>query len=232
MKLFGGITVVDDTKSIAVRGMRSQMKLLEMITTNISRFGMPGYQKKIPVKTSFSEYIGSHAVDGITDTQPGRIRRSGNPMDFALEEHGYFQSAGPNGIKLSRDGRFEINPEGYLINLNKEKVLGADGEPIRFQYIPGDLKDITVDSDGTVNLYNRTYKQKVIVGRLSIAAEDGTPAGEVKVRQGFVEDSNVNLADEFFNLIPIRRNFEAQRQTLIINSGNYDKLLQMLGRSS
>lgn len=231
MKLFSGITVNEGGLNESIRGMRSEMKLLDLITFNITRFGKVGYQKKIPVKTSFAEFIGSHAVEGITDTSPGRMRLTGNPLDVVIEKSGYFQLEGKDGVKLTRDGRFEIDKDGWLRSLNKEKVLGSDGEPVFFDKIPGDYKDIIIDSDGTINLYNRKYAQKVFVGRLGVASEDGTPVRDVTVRQGVVEESNVVLADEFFNLIPIRRNFEANKQAFMIQNDNLNKLIQMLGRS-
>lgn len=232
MKLFGDVIINDGGMNMSIRGMHSELKLLDIITKNISRFGTPGYQKQIAVKTSFSEYIGSHAVEGITDTTPGRMRSSANPLDIIIENRGYFQVKGKNAIKLTRDGRFQLDKEGYLLSLNNEKVLGTDGEPIKFAQIPGDLKDIKVDEDGTINIYNRTYNQKETVGRLGIASEDGIPVRDVVVRQGFIEESNVNLADEFFNILPLRRNYEANKQAFILQNDNINKLLQMLGRPS
>ena len=230
MKLFAGITVNEGGMNMSVRAMRSEIKMFQLVTNNITRFGQVGYQKKIPVKTSFAEYIGSHGVDAITDTTPGRMRRTANPLDLILEKSGYFQVKGKETIKLTRDGRFEIDKDGYLVNLDSEKVLGADGEPIKFKTVPGELKDILIDPDGTINIYSRAMNAKIIVGRLGVASEDGTPVREVTVRQGYTEDSNVNLADEFFNILPYRRNFEANRQAFIMQSDNQNKLIQTLGR--
>lgn len=230
MKLFSGITINESGPNMSIRGMRADMKLYDIITSNITGFNMPGYQKKVPVKTSFAEYIGSHAVEGITDTSPGRMLATGNPLDMVLEENGYFQLQGKDTVNLTRDGRFEINKDGYLVSLGQEHVLGSDGEPIRFKEIPGNYKDIKVDDDGTINLYNRTYNKKFIIGKLGIASEDGTPAKDAKVKQGTIEASNVNLADEFFSMLPIRRNFEANKQAFVLQSENINKLIQVLGR--
>ena len=230
MKLHGGISIADDGLNISVRGMHTQMKMMDIISRNITNFSMPGAQREIPIMTSFCEYIGSHGVNTIKDTQPGRMRQTGNPLDFIINHSGYFQIKGQHGVKLTRDGRFEIDKDGYLINLNKEKVLGSDGEPIQFHYIPGNLKDITLDEDGTINLYNKSYNRKEFVGRLSVSSEDGTPVQDVKVIQGFVEDGNINLMNETFALLPLRRNFEASRQSFIILNEQTNKLIQMLGR--
>lgn len=230
MKLFSGITINESGPNMSIRGMRSGMKLYDIITSNITGFNMPGYQKKVAVKTSFAEYIGSHAVEGITDTSPGRMLSTGNPLDMIIEESGYFQIQGKDTVNLTRDGRFEIDKDGYLVSLAQEKVLGADGEPIHFKEIPGEYKDIKVDDDGTINIYNKTFNKQFIIGKLGIASEDGTPARDAKVKQGIVEASNVNLADEFFSMLPIRRNFEANKQAFVLQNENINKLIQMLGR--
>lgn len=230
MKIFGGITVNDSGINSSINSMRSEMKMLEIISDNIAHFGRPGYQRKIATKTSFAEYIGSHAVDSITDTAPGRFRQTGNPLDLIIENKGYFQIKGPKTIKLTRDGRFQFDKEGYLLSLGNEKVLGTDGEAIKFKRMPEDLSDIQISTDGTVCLYNKTYNQKEIIGKISVLNEDGSIASDISVKQGFQEDSNVDLTAEFFNLLPIRRTFDANKQAFMIQNENFSKLIQVLGR--
>lgn len=231
MKLFGDVTVNVNGMNGSVLGMYSQMKMLNAISQNIARFGQAGYQKQIPYKTSFAEYLGPFGIDTITDTNPGRMRASGNPLDCALQTKGFFQIQGSKTVRMTRDGRFNLDKNGYLLSLTNETVLGADGEPIKFTKIPGNLKDIKIEPNGGIYIYNRAMSQKEYVGKLSIASEDGTPLREFEVTQGYVEDSNVVLADEFFNMITLRRNFEGNRQAFIIQKENIDKLLQLMGRS-
>ena len=230
MKLFGGISIKDNAKTRAVQSMNGQLRQLKIITTNITNFGVVGYQRDIALKTSFAEYIGAHAVEPIKDTKVGRLRTTTNPLDLALEDKGYFQVEHQNGVRLTRDGRLSIDKEGFLRNVNGNRFLGADGEPLQLKTIPTDLKDLKVEPDGNMYIYNRALSQKDYMGRIGIAAEDGTPTTEVKVIQGYLEESNVNLQQEFFDVIPLRRNFEANKRVMIVLSENSQKLLQNLGK--
>jgi len=230
MKIFGGIVVNDSGMSASINSMRADMKMLDIISDNITHFGAPGYQRQIPIKSSFAEYIGSHAIDTVTDTNPGRIRQTGKPLDLSIENKGYFQIKGQKSIKLTRDGRFQLDKDGNLLNLNNESVLGVDGEPIKFKKIPDELSDIQISSDGSVFLYNRSYNAKEIVGKISVVNEDGSTASDISIKQGYEEASNVDLTSEFFNLLPIRRTFDANKQAFILQNDNFSKLIQVLGR--
>lgn len=230
MKLFAGISVQEGGIYDSIRGMRADMKMMDFITQNMMKFGQVGYQRQIPVKTSFAEYIGSHGVEAITDTSPGRFRLTGNPLDLIVAEKGYFQIQGQNSVEMTRDGRFKIDKNGFLVSLDDKKVLSASGETIHFAEIPQDYKDVKVDEDGSIYMYNRAYKQKIFVDKLGVASETGTLLDSAKVQQGYVEDSNVVMSDEAFNILPIRRNITANKQAFMIQNENMNKLIQMLGR--
>lgn len=230
MKLFGGITVQEGGIYESIRGMRAEMKMMDYITKNMMRFGQAGYQREIPVKTSFAEYIGSHGVESITDTSPGRFRLTGNPLDMVVRQKGYFQVQHNDSIELTRDGRFKINNEGFLVSLENKKVLSASGEPIQFESIPEKYKDVKVNEDGSIYLYNRAYDKRIFVDKLGIASETGTLLDSAQVSQGYTEDSNVVMHDEAFSLMPIRRNITANKQAFMLQNENKNKLIQMLGR--
>ena len=70
------------------------------------------------------------------------------------------------------------------------------------------------------------------MGQLSVVASNGSITTDIDVRQGFTEDSNVTLQSEFFNIIPVRRNFEANRQLYIIQNDELSKTIQELGKAT
>ena len=231
-KIFGGISFNEDGISTSLRGMHLQTSLLGTVNENLSNFGQVGYQKKQAVVSSFSEYVGAQALSEVKDTKVGRLRLTKNPLDFAISSEGYFQYQTPQGIKLTRDGRFKLDKKGHLLTLENNKVLSSTGQVIKFKKMPKKLEDIKVDKDGTINVYDNESGQIYSPGQLSIVSNEGSIAKKVDVRQGFTEDSNVTMYQEFFNLIPIRRNFEANRQLYIIQNDELSKTIQELGRSS
>ncbi len=230
--LEGRLTYQGDGMSIALRAMNATVHRMEIHTDNIAHFGLPGYQRKTPVITSFVEHLGKNAIDTVTSTEIGRLRKSDNPLDFALNSKGYFQylNAG-GGIEMTRDGRMKLDKDGYLLALDGRHVLSDAGLPVRFSHIPKDLnKHVTVAPDGEIKVFNTEKNAMQSMGRLSVVNQDGSVVDNADVKQGYVEDSNVFLQREFVSVVPLRRNFEANRQLFIIQSDTLSRTIQELGR--
>ena len=232
MKIYGGVYYSENGISTSIRGMHMQTELLGCISSNVSGFNKVGYQKELPVISSFSEYVGVHGLSKVKDDNVGRLYQSGNPLDLALGKKGYFQCVTPNGVKLIRDGRFKLDKNGNLLTLENFKVLGNDGQAIKFKHMPEKLEDIKISVDGKISVMNIKENKMQDMGTLSVVSSDGNVMSDVDVRQGFSETSNVSLHEEFFNMVPVRRNFDANRQLYIIQNDELTKAIQSLGSSS
>jgi flagellar basal body rod protein FlgG len=222
-----------DGLTVSTKAMNTQITLLNVHTDNIANFGIPGYQRKEPVVTSFVEFLGPNAVEKATNTEIGRMRKSGNPLDLALNNKGYFQKMNAlGGVELTRDGRFQLDKDGSLRALDGKHVLSASGTPIKFSMIPEDLeKQVKISQNGDITVYDIAKGKMIPMGRLGIATENGAAAAEVDVKQGYVEDSNVMLQTEYVAIMPLRRQFEANRQMFILQSDNLSRMIQELGRA-
>lgn len=84
------------------------------------------------------ERLGSGVLLGrnkVAFTQ-GALRRTGNPLDVAIEGSGFLQLGVPAGenadrLRLTRDGRMTVNSEGRLVNANTGlDVLDVGDRPI------------------------------------------------------------------------------------------------------
>jgi flagellar basal-body rod protein FlgF len=228
-----GYVYANDGLTISVKAMHTQMSVLNVHTDNIANYAVPGYQRKEPVVTTFVEFLGPNAVDQATNTDIGRLRRSGNPLDVALASKGYFQRLNTQGaVELSRDGRFQLDKAGNLRSLDGKAVLGSDGAPMKFSVIPQDLeKSVKISPNGEVNVYDARTGKVISMGRLGIANETGSVANKVDVKQGYVEDSNVMLQQEYMAIMPVRREFEANRQMFIMQNDALSRMIQELGRA-
>lgn len=219
--------------NITTRAMTATMHQMGMHTDNIAHFGVPGYHAKTPVVNSFVEYLGANAIDESISNEIGRIRMSDNPLDMALNTPGYFQKVGEDGrIEVTRDGRMMLNAKGYLLSVDGKHILSTQGLPIKFPFIPNQLKnDVKVSEKGDVTLFDPDSGRQLQIATINVVQPDGTPATTVDMRQGHVEDSNVFLQKEFANLAPLRRQFEANRQLFLIQSDNLSRAIQELGRA-
>lgn len=225
-----GYLYSDDGTTTSIKGMHTQMQLLKTHTDNIAGFSIPGYQKKETVMTSFAEYLGPKAVGTVINTEIGRLRQSGAPLDFALNTPGYFQRVGTNGtVELTRDGRFHLDKDGNLRSLDGHQILSSTGEAIQLPFIPRDLEqNIKLSPGGKLTIYDIRNGKPVFVGRLGIANELGLPADKVDIKQGYVEDSNVMLQDEYMAIVPLKREMEANRQMFIIQNDALSRTIQEL----
>lgn len=233
MQINGHVSWQGDGLGISIRSMMTQMSILNIHTDNIANYGVPGYQRKDPVVTSFAEYLGPDAVDKATSTEVGRVRNSGYPLDFALNTEGYFQKVnGQNGVELTRDGRFKLDKDGFLLSLDDKKILSASGSPIQLTYIPQDIeKHFKVSQNGEIKIFDPDKGEIVFSDTIGVASKDGTLTRDVDVRQGHVEDSNVILQKEVVQMMPLRRQFEANRQLFLIQSDALSRTIQELGRA-
>jgi len=168
------------------------------------------------------------------DFKPGIIQSTGRELDFGIEGEGFFSLSRPDGSTVyTRSGNFNLSAEvdgTYLVNSEGYYVLNEAGGRIM---VPFDADSIQVDSSGLVQFMSNNN----IVGQASLgvftfrnikgleALGDGNysptdVAGErmvadrAIVRQGTLEGSNVNLAEEMTRLIRAQRAFQLSSRAL------------------
>ncbi len=173
----------------------------------------------------------------------GNLQQTGNSLDLAVQGNGFFQIEQPDGtIAYTRDGSFQLDNEGNMVTASG--YLLADNINI-----PPDALSITVGKDGTVTVLQAGQIQPVEVGAIQLATfinpgglqaagenlfyetassgvatpnQPGTDGSGV-INQGYVETSNVNVAEELVSMIVTQRAYE-------INSRVISTSDQMLGR--
>ncbi len=231
MKLRGEINFFENGLTTSIRAMHLQTEMLGIINENYNSFDKVGYQRKDPVVSSFAEYIGTHALSTAVDDSIGRIGHSNNPLDLAIGAKGYFQYQSPDGIKLTRDGRFKLDKDGNLLTLENAHVLANDGTPIKLPVVPEKLEDVKIYKNGDVKVFNKATNKLEYAGTLSVVTNQGVAVLDPNIKQGYNEYSNVSLNSEILQIIPVKRNFEANRQLFVMQNNNLSKAIQSLSSS-
>lgn len=181
----------------------------------------------------------------------GALRATGNPLDTAIEGQGFFAVSpdGGNTKMYTRDGSFSIDQSGNLVNpSNGMKVLDAGGAPINIPNAQS-ITGLSIAADGTVNYIDATGAPQT-AGPIGVSqfadtaglvrqgdnlwqaspasgaatAVDMTQPGHPSVRSGVLEGSNVDLAQEFSNMIEAQRGFQASSRVITTS----DEILQDL----
>ena len=232
MQINGGVRFCEQGMKASIRAMHVQSEIIGMINENVSGFDKVGFQRREPVVSSFTEYIGVHGLSNTIDDQVGRIMVSKNPLDITMANKGYFQIQTPEGIKLTRDGRFKLDKEGNLLNIMDHKVLSDAGLPIKLPIVPDNPSEVVVNTKGKISVFDKTTGQLVDAGFLGIVDTNGMAVINPDVKQGYNEHSNVVLQNEFMAIKPVVRNFEANRQIFLLESSNLQKVISQLGSTS
>ncbi|PQA87420.1 flagellar hook-basal body complex protein [Hyphococcus luteus] len=205
-------------------------KELNSVANNIANASTAGYRREGML---FSEYVralgpqdrsisqanvGGHYFDAT----PGAVTQTGGMFDVAIDGEGYFLVETPFGERLTRQGSFMLNAEGQLVTSAGHRVLGDGGSPIA---IPPEATSITIAQDGSIAADGAPIGKLGLVtveptalaregANLLRAEEEYREVEFPKLRQGFIEESNVNTVLEVSRLIEVQRAYEMGQQLL------------------
>jgi len=176
--------------------------------------------------------------------EQGTLEQTGNSLDLAIEGRGYFRVTLPSGdYAYTRDGTFSLSQDGTIVS--------ADGYPLSPNItVPNNAENITIDQSGQVQYTLSGQTTAQVAGQVQLATfqnenglaamgqnlftettSSGTPnlstpqsEGYGSVRQGFVEESSVNVVTEITALITAQRAYEMNSK--VITASN--EMLQTL----
>ena len=116
--------------------------------------------------------------------------------------------------------------------MKDDNVLSSAGVPTKLPIVPEQISDVKINSKGMVSVFNRKTNKFENAASLGIVDANGVLVMEPQVKQGYNEYSNVALQNEFIGMMPIIRNFEANRQIFMIQNQNLQKVISQLGTTS
>ena len=164
----------------------------------------------------------------------GNYENTYNQLDLTIEGDGYFQLTLPDGnIGYIRSGAFSIDangnvvsPEGYLlepgINIPDNALsISVSSDGIFSVKLPGEDEETELGLIEIARFINPTGLSSIgenvyLATGASGAAQVGIPSedGYGKVRQGFLETSNVQMVNEMVNMITGQRAYEMNSKAI------------------
>jgi flagellar basal-body rod protein FlgF len=175
------------------------------------------------------------------DTQSGGMRQTGNPLDFAIQGDAWFSIQTPDGQVLTRDGRFAMNDAGELLTLEGYAVLDAGGAPIQLDPRGGEpnagadgMLFQNGNAVGAIGLFaHQPGTDFVRYGNSGIvpqgAPEPIVDRNDVGMKQGFLEESNVNPVVSMTQLIMVQRAFENTAALTRSTETSFSEAIKTLG---
>jgi flagellar basal-body rod protein FlgG len=170
-----------------------------------------------------------------TDFAQGSVNETGNKLDVAINGRGFFNvrfsdEQGTN-IGYTRDGSFNTDSLGRVV-YSGGLVLGRDVQTGQVGSMNVGNGDVYIDDKGNVfvdsvkrytlvvsdfNDYNNLTK----AGKNMYAANPNDPPTDIsgqgdtfEIKQGFLENSNADMADEMISLMMNARAYSANQRVL------------------
>ncbi|QDP41625.1 flagellar hook-basal body protein [Radiobacillus deserti] len=216
--------------------------------------------EKLPVSRNFNvpmnAQIGSistgvYVQENISDFSQGSLKQTSMSTDMALvdgnmpDETGgiFFEVQNPEGeVRYTRNGNFTVDADGYLVTNQGYYVLDQAGNRIETDGV-----EFTVTGQGTLQLPNQNIPLGVAytanvndlikegeglyrVEGAELADARGQAGITFSVQQGYLEGSNVDMAQTATEMMSAYRLFEANQKVLKAYDESMDRAVNQIGK--
>lgn len=233
--------IANNLANVSTNGFKRQRAVFEDLLYQTIR--QPGHS--LPNKPPYHPDYKSVRVRPVATERlhsQGNLSQTNNSKDVAIKGQGFFQVMLPDGSSAyTRDGSFQVDQNGQLVTAGGFQVQPAIT-------IPANALSITIGRDGVVSVTQQGQAAPVQVGQLNLttfmndtglesigenlytetqssgAPNESTPGlnGAGLLYQGYVETSNVNVAEELVNMIQVQRAYEINSKAV----STTDQMLQ------
>ncbi|GAB1386174.1 flagellar basal-body rod protein FlgG [Melaminivora sp.] len=225
---------------------RNSAMFQDLIYQNLRQVGAQATDEN-QLPTGLHLGLGVNVVATSRNFTQGSLQQSGNSLDVAIDGNGFFEVTMPDGsIGYTRDGSFKLDSQGRLVT--------AGGLPIAPGItVPANTKSISISETGVVNVVLDGNPQPQQLGQLAMssfvnsaglqpvgqnlyresaasgAPQQGQPGtnGLGIVKQGFLENSNVNVVEELVSMIQTQRAYEMNSKAIQTSDQMLAKLSQL-----
>lgn len=222
---------MDPAYYVAASSLKARSMQLEVVSNNLANSDRIGYKPEMTFMSVFNKAskegrnlpLDRYVNDGTVLANRGVDMRTGNmkpttrELDLATDGNAFFPVQTPQGLRVTRDGRFQLGPTGRIESLDGNPLLGKNGQPIQTVPFAGKvqiLEDGTVQQAGETlaRIDMRAYKEPHRLLRTGDTRFDPTgleaaPA-KGKVLQGYLEESSADVPTAMIDMIRLNRLFE------------------------
>ncbi|MCM1262326.1 MAG: flagellar hook-basal body protein [Butyrivibrio sp.] len=250
----------------AYTGMINEQHRMDTMTNNLANATTNGFKKEGATSQAFDRVLayklkdtsetpnlpnrigtmslGVKVGENYVDYSGGPFKETGNSLDLALSENGFFtieftNKAGETSTKYTRDGNFTMTARGELVTQDGDFVLANGGRHIRLdpnQPVTinrmGEIyqNDAYVSTIGITDFADYNYLERY--GENYFQPVDGArivPAA-AEVYSGYLEMSNMSVVTEMVNMITIQRQYEANQKVITTYDSTLEDAVNQTGR--
>jgi flagellar basal-body rod protein FlgG len=231
--------------------MSIQLRKFSVVANNLANINTNGFKRdshfsSLINKTTESSSDPSEKVKQLyveevrTDFEQGELFQTNDPFNIAIRGNGFFVMESKEGETYTRDGYFTRNDEGYLVNMNGQRLQGESGS------IKVEGYNMEINSQGEIYMdgkYQDTIKIVDFSDRSFLMKKEGNQfylppdapvevasAEDFSVHQGFLEKSNVNPIEEMIKMITLNRGFESSNKIIRQFDNTLGKSVNEIGK--
>lgn len=239
--------IANNLANVSTNGFKRQRVVFEDLLYQTVR--QPGAQSSEQTRLPSGLQLGTGVRPVATERihSQGNLAQTNNSKDVAIKGQGFFQVLLPDGSQAyTRDGSFQVDQNGQLVTSSGYQIQPAI-------MIPPNALTLTVARDGivSVTLQGQTATQQV--GQLTLstfindsglesvgenlytetdasgAPNESNPGlnGAGLLYQGYVETSNVNVAEELVSMIQTQRAYEINSKAVSTSDQMLQRLTQL-----
>ncbi len=142
---------MSDVLAISLLSMQQDMGRLERISLNMANATTPGYKREVVTSLPMGASGFVDAMRGAdaswsgtaqpastsvaaapfmvqTDLRPSTLKTTGQSLDVALANSGFFEVSTRAGLAYTRQGNWQLDPRGRLVTAKGHPVMGVGGE--------------------------------------------------------------------------------------------------------
>ena len=242
----------------AAQGMILQMQKQDLIANNLANVNTVGYKGA----SLFVEYVERQMNNPNHEVLPERIIKAdevyvdysagtpiqtGNNFDLMIRGSGFFTVMTDEGIRYTRDGSFQLDSDGFLVDGMGAKVFGETGF-IRVEQTRG---NVTVLDDGKVmqggsdghppqeidtlriSDFNKPYRLVRMGNSYFRPLQPNNPvvrSDGFVIKQGYLESSNVDNIKMMVDMITAHRHYEMLSKAVQSEDATLDKTVNTVGK--
>lgn len=237
-------TVANNLANSATAGFRKRrMEFQDMIYQNLTT---PGAAESTSTASAGLQIgLGTRTVASEVIQTQGSLTQSGNTLDLAIQGAGFFPVSMPDGTTAyTRSGSFHLNNQGTMVT--------ADGNAlIPTITIPSNATAVTISNYGVVSATLPGQTASTQLGTISLATfpnpgglsalggnlfqqtsasgnaitdAPGGSSGMGTLQQGYLENSNVDVTEEFVQMIVAQRAYESNSKVIHVADDMYSQI--------
>ncbi len=220
----------------AGRAFRYWERRQEAVAHNLANASSPGFRGE----RVFARLLEGAGVEpeGATDLRPGPLTGTGRPLDLALDGEGFLVVETPQGERLVRGGSFQLDASRTVVDAQGNPLLGDSGPILlpegEFEVTPAGELRVDGATVSTLRIVRLAEGASLLrEGGLRFGVEGNTESveeGGVRVRQGHLEESNVDPVGALVEMIEIQRAYSALQRSVLVVDGVMGRISNDIGK--